>query len=220
MDDIEYSFRIVFIKQIRDAFEHITKDPYNVSVMDGRWYNEYSKVYGSIMNYYIPEIIAEINKTECGDKPIFALSTHEEYEAPTEFELIFDKERKKYTNPLGGEDINKYSGEFDVAVKGTPPPELTPQVFANIMKDKLNKIFAERRPIIIYAVENGYPQGQSFDTWAETSTVVGGGKHRKKCKKGSNRNPITKKCRKTCKSGFRRNRKTHHCRKIIINKHT
>ena len=44
--------------------------------------------------------------------------------------------------------------------------------------------------------------------------ILGGSRHRKKCKKGSRRNPKTKKCRKTCKKGSRRNPKTHHCRKV------
>lgn len=43
---------------------------------------------------------------------------------------------------------------------------------------------------------------------------VGGGKMRKHCKKGSRRNPKTKRCRKSCKSGTRRNPRSHLCRKV------
>jgi len=43
--------------------------------------------------------------------------------------------------------------------------------------------------------------------------MLGGLGRRKNCKKGSRRNPNTRRCRKTCKKGSRRNPKTKLCPK-------
>jgi len=52
----------------------------------------------------------------------------------------------------------------------------------------------------------------SASTHGSTSTHVGGGRRKKRCKNGTRRSRRTKRCQKPCKPGYRRNRKTHRCK--------